>query len=64
MKSFSFDDNFCIIQLVQETEKSLKTTEKQIFRKIELKVNCCSKYPPILPYFMTEDRIGFFYNFA
>ena len=30
MKSLSFDENFCIIQLVQVTEKSLKTTEKQI----------------------------------
>ena len=64
MKSFSFDENFCIIQLVQETEKSFKTTEKQIFWKIELKVKYCSKYLPILTKFRTEDRIGFLDDFA
>ena len=64
MKSFSFDENFCIIQLVQETEKSFKTTEKQIFWKIELEDRYCSKYLPILTKFRTEDRIGFLDDFA
>ena len=64
MKSFSSDENFCIIQLVQETEKSIKTTEKQIFWKIELKVKYCSKYPSILTNFRTEDRIEFLDDFA
>ena len=64
MKSFSFVENFCIIQLVQETEKSFKTTEKQIFWKIELKVKYCSKYLSILTKFRTEDRIGFLDDFA
>ena len=64
MKSFSFDENFCIIQLVQETEKSFKITEKQIFWKIEQKVKYCSKYLPILTEFRTEDSIGFLDDFA
>ena len=64
MKSFSFDENFGIIQLVQETEKSIKTTEKQIFWIIELKVKYCSKYLSILIKFRTEDRIGFLDDFA
>ena len=64
MKSFSFDENFCMIHLVQETEKSFKTTEKQIFWKKEPKVRYCSKYLPILTKFRTQDRIGLLDDFA
>jgi len=64
MKSFSLDENFCIIHLVKETEKSFKATEKQIFWKIELKVKYCSKYLPILTCFKIEDRNGFLDDLA